>query len=146
MKNEWDDELENECPLCMSPLKKKRGEEEAGREKYTVTTHCGHTFHLDCLQSQKSFDMTACPMCRTDLPKGLTPAKKAMPQVPGPARYQPNPGRVAPGGAAGEEGEEGGAGEEGVELFAEVEEGRGRGGIRGGNRGGNGRSKACVIS
>ena len=26
-----------------------------------------HTFHPDCLQSQRSFDMASCPMCRTDI-------------------------------------------------------------------------------
>jgi hypothetical protein len=163
--HEWEDELENECPLCMSPLKKKRGSEEAGSEKYTITTHCGHTFHLDCLQSQRSFDIIGCPMCRTDLPKGLTPVRKGS-GIPGPARYSGATGGVGTTNAHGNNhriqqideeniaapranlfggddnagaGARGGFDARGGGI-AEAEEGRG------GRGGGSTRSKACVIS
>ena len=82
----------------MSPLKKRRpssstflGSVDSGAaaaqsrgssfegvfSRYTVTTHCGHRFHLDCLQSTRSFEMSNCPMCREELPPGITPAKKS---------------------------------------------------------------------
>ena len=82
----------------MSPLKKRRpssstflGSVDSGAaaaqscgssfegvfSRYTVTTHCDHRFHLDCLQSTRSFEMSNCPMCREEVPPGITPAKKS---------------------------------------------------------------------
>ncbi|GMI49836.1 hypothetical protein ScalyP_jg4071 [Parmales sp. scaly parma] len=85
--SEFDDDIENECPLCMSPLKKKKfskgdGNSNDAYTRYTVITHCGHCFHLDCLQRTRNFDMSNCPMCREDLPPGITPAKKGKEVVP----------------------------------------------------------------
>ena len=91
-------DYDDECPLCMSPLKKRRpssstflGSVDSGAaaaqscgssfegvfSRYTVTTHCDHRFHLDCLQSTRSFEMSNCPMCREEVPPGITPAKKS---------------------------------------------------------------------
>ncbi|GMI33270.1 hypothetical protein TeGR_g7614 [Tetraparma gracilis] len=159
-KDEYEEELANECPLCMSPLKKKKGADSDGETRYLVTTHCGHTFHLDCLQSTKAADMVTCPMCRSDLPSGITPAKKNKPDRPThqPARYTmgANPGRVA---AAPEDGAralfpeqphglegvaEGAPGEEDAAIDDAVAVIGGRGAGAGGR--GNTRSKACVIS
>jgi hypothetical protein len=159
-KDEYEEELANECPLCMSPLKKKKGADSDGETRYLVTTHCGHTFHLDCLQSTKAADMVTCPMCRSDLPSGITPAKKNKPDRPThqPARYTmgANPGRVA---AAPEDGAralfpeqphglegvaEGAPGEEEAAIDDAVAVIGGRGAGVGGR--GNTRSKACVIS
>ena len=82
-----EEDLDNECPMCMSPLKRKRGSgADDDPKRYTVITHCGHRFHLDCLQSTRNFDMTGCPMCRAELPSGITPAKKIV---------DLNPNRVA---------------------------------------------------
>ena len=55
------DDYDNECPMCMSPLKRKKGDGDGDHtkfERYTVITHCGHRFHLDCLQSTRNFDIT----------------------------------------------------------------------------------------
>jgi len=72
-----DDDIENECPLCMSPLKKNPNKKDDNTcSRYVVITHCGHQFHLDCLQRTRNFDMNNCPMCREDLPPGITPFKE----------------------------------------------------------------------
>ena len=47
------------CPICIEPM----------HENVTVTTHCGHTFHEECLVKSLAFDISnfrpmQCPMCR----------------------------------------------------------------------------------
>ena len=45
-----EDDLDNECPMCMSPLKRKKGDgANDDPKRYTVIMHCGHRFHLDYL-------------------------------------------------------------------------------------------------
>ncbi|GMH50467.1 hypothetical protein TL16_g00779 [Triparma laevis f. inornata] len=141
-----EDDLDNECPMCMSPFKKKRGENgENVYERYTVITHCGHRFHLDCLQSTRTYDMTGCPMCRAELPSGITPAKKGKEannnnnrSAHQPPRYNA-PRLVAPVVEEEEEEEENARG---AGLFEEIEGGENRRGQRGGR---NQASKACAI-
>ena len=58
------------CTICLSPLRKngKRHKSDVFR------TPCGHEFHLDCLRSCREYkNNTGCPLCRTQLPPGLTP-------------------------------------------------------------------------
>ena len=43
------------CSICMEPL-----------HTNTVKTHCGHTYHVDCLKKWNEVN-TTCPLCRQDL-------------------------------------------------------------------------------
>uniref|UniRef100_A0A7S1TSK7 RING-type domain-containing protein n=1 Tax=Phaeomonas parva TaxID=124430 RepID=A0A7S1TSK7_9STRA len=73
-KNEEDEDEDPDslCPICTYPFEA----EDAADRRYVVTTYCGHRFHLECLQESRAFGVDGCPMCRQDLPHGITPAKK----------------------------------------------------------------------
>ncbi len=152
------DDIANECPLCFSPLKRKSKEPQ---DDYTVTTPCGHTFHLKCLVDTRAHDMGDCPMCRAVLPPGITPQRKKVIRLP--PRYEPPraQGAVAQrlefGAGMGNGAGSGGAGgavvqEQPVRVGEEMDAAEGQpparaapGGRRNGRPGQHG-SKACVIS
>ena len=58
------------CAICLSPLKKKNGECHKGP---TFVLPCNHEFHRECLQNCREFKTSCCPLCRAELPPGLTP-------------------------------------------------------------------------
>jgi hypothetical protein len=53
---------DEDCPICLRDF--------SGREQ-TKTTHCGHTFHLKCIQELRRHSgrgvLPKCPMCRENL-------------------------------------------------------------------------------
>ena len=50
------------CPTCLEPL-------SSGSMNYTVTTPCGHLFHMNCVQSWISRGNHTCPQCRRNISK-----------------------------------------------------------------------------
>ena len=49
----------NECPICMEGFTEGTNS--------TVTLHCEHAFHLQCLQQMEDqMDKSECPLCRRD--------------------------------------------------------------------------------
>ncbi len=59
------------CAVCLSPLRKKSGEES--RRGPVFVTPCSHHFHLSCLRGCREYHTSGCPLCRSQLPPGLTP-------------------------------------------------------------------------
>jgi hypothetical protein len=80
------------CAICLSPVKSRRpplsdSGTGSGIETFRVPC-CGGSFHRACLERFKSESTTtACPLCRSRLATGLTPA----------ARPQPHTGFVSAG-------------------------------------------------
>ncbi|GMH69130.1 hypothetical protein TrRE_jg8201, partial [Triparma retinervis] len=116
-------------------------------DRYTVITKCGHQFHLDCLQAvrESKDENMSCPMCREELPPGITPGKKSAQQtcqlIGGPAAsrgaFQP-PRYIRPQGAGLMMMEEEGGEPRDAEEEKEGEE-------QGERRRGRNRSKACAV-
>ena len=50
------------CPTCLEPL-------SSGSINYTVSTPCGHLFHMNCVQSWISRGNQTCPQCRRNISK-----------------------------------------------------------------------------
>ena len=50
------------CPTCLEPL-------SSGSINYTVSTPCGHLFHMNCVQSWISRGNQTCPQCRSNISK-----------------------------------------------------------------------------
>ena len=48
------------CPTCFEPL-------ASGSKNYTVTTPCGHLFHINCIQGWIARGNQTCPQCRSDI-------------------------------------------------------------------------------
>ena len=77
-----------QCAVCFSPIVKRRrlvledddpcaareSAPEDGDERDFVSLSCGHIFHRECLAGCREHGMATCPICRADLPRGLTPA------------------------------------------------------------------------
>ena len=53
--------------------KTKQQQQQQQRKKETYTLPCMHKFHRKCLEDCRANDFSQCPMCREDLPGGLTP-------------------------------------------------------------------------
>ena len=51
----------------------KTKQQQQQRKKETYTLPCMHKFHRKCLEDCRANDFSQCPMCREDLPGGLTP-------------------------------------------------------------------------
>ena len=52
---------------------KTKQQQQQQRKKETYTLPCMHKFHRKCLEDCRANDFSQCPMCREDLPGGLTP-------------------------------------------------------------------------
>ena len=50
------------CPTCFEPL-------TSGSTNHTVTTPCGHLFHINCVQGWIARGSQTCPHCRSDISK-----------------------------------------------------------------------------
>ena len=48
------------CPTCFEPL-------TSGSTNHTVTTPCGHLFHINCIQGWIARGNQTCPQCRSDI-------------------------------------------------------------------------------
>ena len=48
------------CPTCFEPL-------TSGSTNHTVTTPCGHLFHINCVQGWIARGNQTCPQCRSDI-------------------------------------------------------------------------------
>ena len=48
------------CPTCFEPL-------TSGSTNHTVTTPCGHLFHINCVQGWIARGNQTCPHCRSDI-------------------------------------------------------------------------------
>ena len=48
------------CPTCFEPL-------TSGSTNHTVTTPCGHLFHMNCVQGWIARGNQTCPQCRSDI-------------------------------------------------------------------------------
>ena len=48
------------CPTCFEPL-------TSGSKNHTVTTPCGHLFHINCIQGWIARGNQTCPQCRSDI-------------------------------------------------------------------------------
>ncbi|KAK3253787.1 hypothetical protein CYMTET_36976 [Cymbomonas tetramitiformis] len=67
-------DLNDQCALCLSPLGAKAGVRCSLDEIFH--TPCNHWFHKGCIVKSRGSlcdNSHKCPMCRTALPKGLTP-------------------------------------------------------------------------
>ena len=53
--------------------KQQQQQQQQQRKKETYTLPCMHKFHRKCLEDCRANDFSQCPMCREDLPGGLTP-------------------------------------------------------------------------
>ena len=51
------------CPTCLEPL-------SSGTINYTVSTPCGHLFHVNCVGGWIARGNQTCPQCRSDTSKG----------------------------------------------------------------------------
>ena len=68
-----------DCPICLSPvsMRSTSSRRAAGRRTGFRTQCCGKIFHLQCLQEHKGTSvLRACPLCRSEQPTGLTPARR----------------------------------------------------------------------
>ena len=66
-----------ECPICMSPvsMRSTSSRRATGRAGFR-TKCCGKWFHAQCLEDHKGTSvLKACPLCRSEQPTGLTPAR-----------------------------------------------------------------------
>ena len=59
------------CAICLEPV-----DEVEDERPLVVRTNCRHEFHLACLKRNREFS-NSCPMCRTQLARGLTPMRPA---------------------------------------------------------------------
>ena len=50
------------CPICLEPL-------TSGPTNYTVTTPCGHLFHINCVQDWLARGIQKCPKCLRNISK-----------------------------------------------------------------------------
>ena len=50
------------CPTCFEPL-------TSGSTNHTVTTPCGHLFHMNCVQGWIARGNQTCPQCRSNISK-----------------------------------------------------------------------------
>ena len=50
------------CPTCLEPL-------SSGSINYTVSTPCGHLFHVNCVQGWIARGNQSCPQCRSHISK-----------------------------------------------------------------------------
>jgi hypothetical protein len=50
------------CPICLEPL-------TSGSTNHTVTTPCGHLFHVNCVQDWIARGIQKCPKCLRNIPK-----------------------------------------------------------------------------
>ena len=50
------------CPTCFEPL-------TSGSTNHTVTTPCGHLFHINCVQGWIARGNQTCPQCRSNISK-----------------------------------------------------------------------------
>ena len=60
------------CAVCLSPLEYRA--DMCSRDRGVLfETPCMHTFHKGCLQQCRATYNNHCPLCRSLLPRGLTP-------------------------------------------------------------------------
>ena len=50
------------CPICLEPL-------TSGSTNHTVSTPCGHLFHINCVQNWLSRGIRTCPKCQSNISK-----------------------------------------------------------------------------
>merc|ERR1711907_619116 len=60
------------CSICLEGLKNTSAS-PLHVEKEVTRIPCGHLFHLKCLQECRASFNDHCPLCRSQLPAGLTP-------------------------------------------------------------------------
>ena len=69
------------CPTCLEPL-------SSGSINYTVSTPCGHLFHMNCVQGWLDTGNQTCPQCRGIISKDkllriyLPPTESDVPKSP----------------------------------------------------------------
>ena len=69
------------CPTCFEPL-------TSGSTNHTVTTPCGHLFHMNCVQGWLDTGNQTCPQCRGIISKDkllriyLPPTESDVPKSP----------------------------------------------------------------
>ena len=70
-----------DCPICFSPVMARASGDSLllrkGARSAFRTQCCGKLFHLQCMQKHKGTSVrTVCPLCRSEQPTGLTPARR----------------------------------------------------------------------
>ena len=64
--------MEQECSICLNPLKEDQAVGATEEIKTFFLTPCGHKFHRECIL--KSMELKReCPLCRAELPFYVNP-------------------------------------------------------------------------